>query len=310
MSDIKILRDYCIGQGSFGKVYLGINKQGDLLAVKTEPKGAHSLLPRESELISSAWSPVPGVVQCMGYWSDAKTNYLATTLCGPSVDSLHKSCRRVFSLKTTLMLADQMLQLVAYYHTHDIIHRDIKPANFLINFNLPHRQLFLVDFGLAKRYRVQGRVIPYAIDVAQVGSLRYKSKHIHNRIESACRDDLYSLAYVIIYLFTGSLPWQGDRVKCVSKGSKNGHVGQIKREILNSELAKGCVCADCKRAGLPCDFAIYIREYLDYLDTLSYDATIDYSRLQSGLSDCLKSHNIEYDYNWDWLGGRPPMTPA
>jgi serine/threonine protein kinase len=310
MSDIKILRDYCIGEGSFGKVYLGINRQGDLLAVKTEPNGKHALLPKESELIRSAWSPIPGVVQCVDYWSDTKSNYLATTLCGPSIDSLHKICHRSFSLKTTLMLADQMLQLVAYYHTHDIIHRDLKPANFLINFNLPHRQLYLVDFGLAKRYRIHGKVTPYAVDVQQIGSLRYKSKHIHNRIESACRDDLYSLGYVIVYLFTGSLPWQGERIKCLSNGSKNGHVAKIKREIHNSDLVKDCMCRDCKGAGKMCPFRRFMGEYFDYLDTLSYDATIDYSRLQSGLTSCMKEHNIVYDYSWDWLGGRPPMTPA
>jgi serine/threonine protein kinase len=41
-------------------------------------------------------------------------------------------CKRRFTLKTVLMLADQMIQRIEYIHSRLFLHRDIKPDNFLI----------------------------------------------------------------------------------------------------------------------------------------------------------------------------------
>jgi casein kinase 1 alpha len=130
-------------------------------------------------------------------------------LLGPSLEDLFNFCSRRFTVKTVLMLADQMIGRVEYIHTKNFIHRDIKPDNFLMgvgrHYNkvsrrrrvLPSKfyagrlifncclQLYLIDFGLAKKYR-DSRTrhhIPYREDKNLTGTARYASINAHLGIE-------------------------------------------------------------------------------------------------------------------------------
>ena len=68
--------------------------------------------------------------------------------------------------------------------------------------------IYLIDFGLSKRYKnADGKHCEQIQRKGLVGTPRYASINSHNGKELSRRDDLESLAYMLIYLANGNLPW-------------------------------------------------------------------------------------------------------
>jgi casein kinase I homolog HRR25 len=74
-------------------------------------------------------------------------------LLGPSLEDLFNYCDQNFSLKTVLLLADQLIPRVEYLHAKSYVHRDIKPENSLMGTGKFGNVVHLIDFGFAKTYQ-------------------------------------------------------------------------------------------------------------------------------------------------------------
>ena len=67
-----------------------------------------------------------------------------------------------------------------------------------------HLKVFMIDFGLAKRFiGKDGKHIPYKDKKNLTGTARYASLNTHLGIEQSRRDDLESLGYVFVYFIKG-----------------------------------------------------------------------------------------------------------
>jgi casein kinase 1 len=78
------------------------------------------------------------------------------------------------------MIAIQMIERIEFVHKKQFLHRDVKPDNFLMGFGPKAHKLYLIDFGLAKKYiQKDGTHIPYRDNKNLTGTARYASLNTH-----------------------------------------------------------------------------------------------------------------------------------
>ena len=208
-----------IGGGSFGEIYLGVGPSGEKVAVKFEKHGSRCPQLRHEYKVYREVASCHGFCSVHHFGAQDNYNVMVMDLLGPSLEDLFNQCGRRFSLKTCLQIADQMLERVDTFHSRHLIHRDIKPANFVIGTGEQCNIVFCVDFGLSKRFRHPKNLhhIPHRDGRSLTGTPRYASINNHLGIEQSRRDDLESIAYVLVYFLKGSLPWQGLKAKNAQK---------------------------------------------------------------------------------------------
>lgn len=101
-----------------------------------------------------------------------------------------------------------MLKRAKTMHNKGYIHRDIKPANLVMGLHSNSNILYLIDFGLSKKYRNTStqQHSYYKESKSFIGNERFASINAHLGIELSRRDDLESIGYVISFFLNGSLP--------------------------------------------------------------------------------------------------------
>lgn len=280
-----------LGSGSFGDVYIGRDAEtGNEVALKLEHYSVEPSLLRDEVYIYQSLAGEVGFPQV--YWHGQQDDYtvLVFELLGPNLEDVFRFCCNQFSLKTTLMLADQLLRRLETLHSNDYLHRDIKPENFLLGMGERGNIIYMTDLGLAiyrhpdgwSSSRASARVVA-ARPPELLGTCRYASINAHLGIAQSRRDDLEALGYMLVYFMRGRLPWQGLKAK---GDAKNLLVLEKKQATSANELC----------AGLPTEFA----DYMNYVYNLRYEDRPDYQSLRKKFKGLFHRQGFENDNVFDW----------
>jgi len=299
--DIRIAGRYRLGRkiggGSFGDIYIATDiSTGDEVAVKLEhTKTKHPQLHVECKFYKVMQGGV-GIPFVKYYGCEGEYNVMVMELLGPSLEDLFNFCNRKLSLKTVLLLADQLISRIEFIHGKNFIHRDMKPDNFLMGLGKKGNQVYVIDFGLAKKFRDQRthQHIPYRENKNLTGTARYTSINTHLGIEQSRRDDMEALGYILIYFLQGTLPWQGLRAK--TKAQKYEKISEKKLSTPVEELCKGA----------PAEFATY----QNYVRSLRFEEKPDYAYLRQLIRNLFHRQGFSYDYVFDWNTKKNDPTAA
>ena len=179
-----------ISEGNFSKIYQLIEiNTNDKYACKIEAKKANQpMLENEYKILDYLRGDyIPSIKL---YGSSGDYNILIMNLLGKSLDYYIKKLE-TFSIHTTSMLAYQIINILQYIHLRGIIHRDIKPGNFVMGLDTKSLDVYIIDFGFARKYKsmTTDKMYPMTEGHELTGTSRYASINAMKGMQQSCRDD-------------------------------------------------------------------------------------------------------------------------
>ena len=276
-----------LGGGSFGQIYKGINlKTKEEVAIKIESKNIETPQLMHESKILKALNDNDGFPKVYLVTPLDDVLIMVMELLGENLQKLlMNSPHKKFTLKTTLMLAIQILSRIKTLHENNYIHRDIKPENFTIGLKKYKNTIYMIDYGLTRKFcDSRKNHIPYKEGKHLTGTALYASIYTHKGIEQSRRDDLESLGYMMIYFCKGELPWMN--VKGKTKEIKYKKIMEKKLEMKPDILCQG----------LPDEF----NQYFKYVRELQFTEEPKYDFLLGLFNSAMKKNNIKNDFKFDW----------
>lgn len=227
---------YLLGEGSYGSVYLckhrGTNqvacaKLEDLETTPNQVLYEYRMYTNFAKTPASSFVP-----KAFAHGEAGDFRYVIMSRGGPDLETVIDT----HTDNEKLQLMHSLIDGVRAIHDSGVVHRDLKPKNVLLKLG-SRTDVTIIDFGLAKRYRMNYKHIANTIKGTVAGTSRYCSVPCQLCTQAARRDDMYSLCYTMAVLFKRVLPWQNLSGK---KKEKLRKTVTLKRILTPSEALAGC----------------------------------------------------------------------
>lgn len=301
--------DKRLGKGGFGQVYIGRRVSAPYTSTKKGPgalevalkferkngKGCSNSPPCEWQVYNKL-SGSYGIPRVHYKGSQGEYYIMVMDMLGPSLWDAWKDKSQPVSIEMVACIAVEAISILKNIHCKGYVHGDVKPENFLLGppGTPDEKKLFLADLGLATKWQdSKGLHVGYdqRPDVFR-GTVRYASVHAHLGRISSRRDDLESLAYTLIFLIRGSLPWQG------YQGDNKGFL-VCKKKMATSPKS---LCFSCPEP---------FKEFFEHVVNLKFDENPNYAKYISlfdeivGPNPDLRPLNIDGPQKVGKKRGRP-----
>ena len=291
-----------LAEGAFGDVYIGYSiESNEPVAIKVEPKKiAKPLLETEAYFLYALRGL--GIPEVLSFGRRKNYNILVEPLLGKSLFDIFNERRKRMALGDICLIAKQILDRIQWVHSKGFVHRDIKPDNFLIGRKDPN-VIYLIDFGLSKKYKSDktGKHLKFTFTGKLTGTVRFASANALRGGEQSRRDDMESIAYMIIFFMRGKLPWQG--VQGTKKMERYLKIYKMKKNVTPEDLCKS----------LPPQMVSFMK----YVKQLEFEQEPDYNYLRGLFHSILKQSKMNFDslvFSWirmaDLKNLKDPINPA
>ena len=289
-----------------GEIYLAhdILQECDV-AVKFEPTTSeHQMLEHKYNVMRTLGEGV-SIPRLYLFGQEGHFNVIIFDCLGPSIQDLYMHLKSITTVSalTLQMVFTILVFLIAHahlnfvdllppIHSHNFVHQDLKPSNILMGVRNCVSILHVINFGLEKQFRSHDTHlhIPFCGRLGLTGTPLFALNNSHTSFELGRQDDFESLAYVLIYLLHGGLPWEGLADSAL-----------VTQQKLDCSVKEVC-------SGLPNEFATF----LSYLHSLPFKDKPDYEFL-SGLFDHLQQCEGFHDdalSDWDVMRHVVSIMPS
>ncbi|KAH9015682.1 CK1/CK1/CK1-D protein kinase [Lactarius hengduanensis] len=270
-----------IGSGSFGTLRGYFTCPYKTVVIKLEPLNARQHFLEHEYQVYQKLSGGIGIPRTRWFGTEGGFDILALDRLGQSLEDLFVSCYVKFTVQTVLLLADQLIERVKFIHSRNFIHRDLKPSNIVMGMGTQAPVVYLIDFGLSKEYRDPDtyKHIPLNTNLGLTGTATFASINSHLGSELGQRDDMESLAYMLIYFLRGRLPWQG-----LPNGSKR--IIKCKQRTTPRDLCQG----------LPVEFCTFLK----YCHSLGFEEKPDYGYIGDLFKNLSSRESFQNVVVFDW----------
>jgi len=218
-----LLRDHyrilkALGQGGFGATFLAkdISLPGEPCCVikqlRPAAAGPH-LLPMARELFKREAETLgrignhPQVPMLLAYFEDQEQFYLVQEYISGLTLQQEVKQSGPFSEEGVKQFLSEILPLLQYIHSQQVIHRDIKPANLIRREQ--DRKLVLIDFGAVKNQvnpaAANNNSDQTALTNFAIGTPGYAPPE-QMAMRPVYASDIYAVGVTCIYLLTGKSP--------------------------------------------------------------------------------------------------------